>query len=529
MMFSAYPLSTRPFSSSGQQSWAFFESVVGLDISFQFVIYVASAMFATRPDDVLANQMFRGTLKNYTLTRSIMGQRLGEFVPAAGKLAISNEDAYYDFLPQFYSFDARPVTIKATRRGGSFDDAFPLGTLTATATTVDLNEVAIDITDYGYLLDVPMQPNLYGGTGGADGGADLTGKRIPLSFGPCLNVSPPQISSSLLIYQVHGGAIHAVTGVFDRGVALSFGADRASYAALAAATVAAGHYDTCLAAGLIRLGSTASGLVTVDVEGENAAGYLTKTADIVRWALLNRTTLTSANLDAGSFTAVNAAQPATVSYWIGPDDSIQVSDFVANLMGGIGGWGGHNRAGFYEVRIFAAPAGDPVQRYSRLDILGPDEPKRGPLPAAYTPPSWRWRVPFARVWTVQRDLAAGVTADRKAMVAQQFRLASAENTAVKVDHPTAQDPDPVQAFFADEAAAAAEAQRRLDLFKASRRLYTVTLPRRAFRLDVGRVVNLTFRRFDLAFGKLMTVVAIAESVDLSGAGRLDEVMVTLYG
>lgn len=531
-MFSVNPISTQPFSENGRRARIYFDLQTDIEASFAFILYVATKQFATLPADTLRSQPFRGVLKSYQFTRSIVGSQIGAFVPGQGNLVISNEDAFYDFLPQYYTFDARPININVTQDGASFNGAFPLARLVGDAgSNVDINSVNVQLRDYGYLLDVPMQPNLYGGAGGVDGGSDLAGQRKPLVFGSALNVTPPQINTSLLIYQVNDGSVQDIVAVYDRGVSITKGADFATYAALAAATVTAATYATCKAQGYFRLGSspTSSNTVTADVQGDNRDGYLVRTADLVRWAIRNRTQIADpSGLDVPSFETVNSIQPAPVAYWIGPEDSIMVSEFIGNLMGGIGGWGGHRRDGLYEVRIFTAPAGEPVQRFTRDDFLGDNEPERSPLPGAYTPPPWRWRVPYARSWTVQTDIAGSVSAAHRSFVAEPYRLGSASNAAVKVDHPTAQDPDPIQAFFANGSDATAEAQRRLDLFKASRTLYSATLPRRALRLNLGDVALLTVPRFDLSVGKLMAVVGMQEMIDFS-SDKIDSVKVVLYG
>ncbi len=457
-----------------------------------------------------------------------MQDNIGQFTTGTGTLVISNADANYDFLPLSYAVDGRPITIKVGRRDAAYDEAFTLARLTASGWNIDTGVISIDLQDFSYKLEVPMQPNVYGGTGDADGGLDLAGKRKPLTFGSCLNITPVLLVSSLLIYQVHDGSVAAIDAVYDRGVPLTAGTDYATYALLAAASVAAGHYATCKASGLFRLGSNASGAVTADVRGENSDGYVEATADIVRWALVNRTVLIDPDdLDTGSFDTVNATQPAPVGYFIGSDDSLTVAAFIQALMGGIGGWGGHRLDGTFEVRIFQAPTGNPVASFNRGDMLG-DDIKREALPDAYRPPRWRWRVPYARCWTVQTDLAGGVSADRKAFVAEQYRLAEASSLTIQTDHPFAQDRDPVESWFRDAADALAEANRLINLFKTTRAIYRMTVPRRALRRDMGDEIEVTHPRFDLSQGRSMIIVETEVTVDPSN-GDIDSVEIAAYG
>lgn len=529
MIYSVSPYSAQPYSADGLEIRAYFDMTLDLEASLTLKIYVTTtAGYATLPTDTPPNQPFRGVLKSFSFSRSIMQDNIGQFTTGTGQLVIANDDAAYDYLPLSYAVDGRKIDIRIGRRDGSYDTLFPLAKVTATGWDIGTDDITIDLVDYSYKLEVPVQPHTYGGTGGADGGADLAGKRKPLVFGNAMNISPVLLVPALLIYQAHDGAMQSFDAVYDKGSPLTAGGDVADYATLAAASVSAGSYKTCLAAGLVKLGSNASGTVTADVKGDNGSGYITSSADIVRWALRNRTVLVDPDdLDTTSFTTVNAAQPAPIAYFIGPDDNLTVAAFIQNIMGGIGGWGGHRLDGKFEVRIFQAPSGGPVASYTRADMLEGDI-KREPLPSAYLPPPYRWRVPYALNWTVQTDLAGGVDANHKAFVAEPNRLAEVVVASVQTDHPFAQDRDPVQAYFAVQSDALAEATRRSNLFKTTRAIYRWQAPRRALRHGMGDIVKVTHPRFDLPFGRLMTVVETKVDVEPLGTG-IDRVEIAAYG
>ncbi|MBR0855493.1 hypothetical protein [Bradyrhizobium liaoningense] len=528
-MFGAAPYSALPWSADRRDMRAYFDMTMDLSADLTLKVYVTTAAgYATEPTDTPPNQPFRGTLQSFSFTRSIMQGDIGRFTTGTGNLKISNADAEYDFLQLSYAIDGRPITIRLGRADQPYAETYPLAKLTASGWNVDTDSVSIDLQDYSYKLEVPMQPNTYGGTGGVDGGSDLAGKRKPLVFGNALNITPVLLVPNLLIYQAHDGVMQSIDVVYDRGVALTGAGDVANYAALAAASVASGQFKTCLAAGLLKLGSSPSGTVTADVKGDATDGYLVKTADIVRWALRHRTVLSDpADLFTASFDAANAAQPAPIDYFIGPDDNLTVAAFIDNVMGGIGGWGGHRLDGTFEVRIFQAPSDSPVDSFTRADMVGGDI-KKEPLPDSYRPPRWRWRVPYQRCWTVQTDLAGAVTAARKAFVAEPYRLAEATSSTIQLDHPFAQDRDPVQSYFSNASDAAAEANRLINLFKTTRAIYRMPLPRRALRRNMGDVISVTHPRFDLRAGRLMVVVEWDAKVDFEN-GSIDSVEIAAYG
>lgn len=527
-MYGIAPYSAVPWSANRRDLRGYLDMVMDLEASLTLKIYVSTAAgFATAPTDTPPSQPFRGVLESFQFTRSIMQSDIGQFTTGSGSLVINNADATYDFLPISYAIDGRPITIKVGRTDRPYGEAFGLARLTASGWNIDGDSVSIDLVDFSYKLEVPIQPNVYGGTGGADGGGDLAGKRKPLVLGNALNITPVLLVPSLLIYQVHDGATQSIDAVYDRGVPLTVGTNVASYAALASASVTSGAFVTCKALGLFKLGSSPSGTVTADVHGDSSAGYIDKTADIVRWALRTRTALVDPDdLDTASFAAVNAAQPAPIAYFVGPDDSLTVAAFIQNLMTGIGGWGGHKLDGSFEVRIFGAPTGNALASFTRADMLG--DIKREPLPDDYRPPRWRWRVPYARCWTVQTDLAGGVTAARKAFVAEDYRLAEATSSTILTDHPFAQDRDPVQSYFQNQADAAAEANRLISLFKTTRAIYRWSVPRRALRRDMGDEIVVTHPRFDLSQGRAMIIVETKVTV-IPGNNALDSVELAAYG
>lgn len=530
MIFGVVPFSTYSFGEAAQSNRVLLEMDLQFDATFAFTIYVSSTTgYATKPRDNPPNQPFRGVMQSYSFERSIMQGDIGQYSTGVGSLIISNEDAFYDFLPLDYTIDARPIYLKLGRVDGSYDDAFTLAKVTSTGWNIDTGQVSIDLVDFSYKLEVPMQQATYGGAGGVDGSTDLAGKRKPLCFGYAREVPAIDLVPNLLVRQVNDGPVQSINNVYDRGVSLSIGADYPTYAALVAATVAPGYYATCLALGLFKLGSVPAGNVTADVHGVNFGGYVETTADIVRWALNHRTSLVeNVDINLNSFIALNLAQPAPINYWLGPDDSTTVAAFISNVMGGIGGWGGFDRDGRFAVRIFSAPVGLPKASFDRRDMIG-GEIRREPLPSAYRPPPWRWRITYAKAWTVQTDLAGSVPADHKAFVSQEFRLAEAKNPIVLIDHPFAQDRDPVTAYFTNQADAQAEAQRRLTLFRTSNSIYRATFPRRMLRRDIGDEIKITHDRFDLRFGRSMIILEMRENVSFSGNSALDTVEVAAYG
>lgn len=498
--------------------------------TLKFVIYAASQAFASNPDDSVApSRPYLGTLETaITFRRSIIGSgEIGTFTTGAGTTVLNNADSRYDFLPSQFTADGRPIEIKIMRKGDDLSAAFTVLKGVMQSWFVDENQVAVTVRDYGFKLDVPAQPNVYLGTSGLEGFEDLAQKRKPMTFGYVSNMTPVLVRPDLLVYQVHDGSVQAIPAVYDRGAAKSFHADYADYAALAAASVPSGKFATCRALGIFRVNEILDGsVITADVQGDNQGGFVSMTSAIVRRWLLRVSDLTAADLYTPSFDNLASTQPAPVGYTIGPDDDVSIADVIADLMHGIGGWGGFRRNGLFEVRRFGAPATTPVAYIDRPAIMSC---KRQPLPTGIMPPPFRQRIPYDRNWTGQTDVAGVVSAERRAYLAGQFRLAEASAQSIKTDYPSAQDPEPRQTYFRDKADAEAEALRLLNLYRVERALYRLELPRQALHFNLGDTINITYDRWDLSVGRNMRIVEMNENVQRPKDGQIDRVEVIAYG
>lgn len=527
-MYADAPYASRPYADV-ENIVGFADGFADISGTFRYAIYAATEAFATRPDDrVLANQPFRGTLElPLNFKWSILGGAdIGTFTTGSGSTTLNNDDGEYDLLPSTFTADGRPIEIKAYRKGDDYGSAFTVFRGVMASWFIDESLVSIQIRDFGYKLSVPAQPNLYAGSGGLDGGDDLAGKRKPLVFGYVKGWSGVLLSGAYLTYQVHDGAIKAVTAVYDSGAALTATQDYPDYAALIAAPLTGGQYGTCLAIGVVRVGSKPAGQLTVDVQGDNAGGsFAATTADIIKRWVVRSSSLRAGDLYLQSFDALNVNQPAPVGYGVGPDDGHTVADVVADLMHGIGGWGGFRKNGQFEVRRFMVPTSSPMMLIEPIDIF---TIKREPLPSSLTPPPFRQRVTYDRNWTVLNNFAGSVSAERVAYLSSQFRLAEASAASIQADHPFAQDPDVRACYFLNKADAEVEALRLLNLYRVERALYRITGPRKLLHQNLGDTVSVTFPRWDLSLGRNMRIVEITAN-PARQSGQVDTVEWVCYG
>jgi hypothetical protein len=123
-------------------------------------------------------------------------------------------------------------------------------------------------------FEVDVLSATYAGTTGREGGADLKDKVKPLALGRPRNVEPVLINAVDSVYQFSAyGPIEAVEVLYERASAFpAASADYPDYDALVAADIDPGHWATCLAEGMIRLGAPAAGVITADIRGHAVGG-----------------------------------------------------------------------------------------------------------------------------------------------------------------------------------------------------------------------------------------------------------------
>lgn len=477
--------------------------------------YVATTPFGTAYDQSPANTWFQGRLESVSFRRSISnGSDFGGVSQGDGEIVIANGDGAFDTrIGQLIA--GREIVIKTGLKEVPYDLWVVIFRGTAREWNFDDTSIRIAARDDSYRLGVPVQTTLYAGSGGAEGGASLKDKRKPLVLGKVINISPPQIDGALLTYQLNDGVLDAILAVRDRGSVLSVGADHATYALLAAAVIAGGIYDTCLAQGYIRLGSTPAGTVTADAATLRTAGK-SRLSDIVHSLLAVRAGITAFN--EAAFTALVALYPNDHGIFLGENDNSTVAEALDRLIGGVAGFVAFERGGTCTVGVMDVPGNPADDAFGMADVL---DLSRERLPSLLSPPPWRLRLNHYQNWTVQTDLAGA--ADQ--FFAQPAKVSASLDSDVKLDHPLAQDRAPRDSFIVDTADADAEALRQLAIFKEERPLRRVRLPRTALPREIGDVIDLNYDRLG---GRRIGII-VEDDINVPQGEGLDTVEVLLYG
>lgn len=339
-----------------------------------------------------------------------------------------------------------------------------------------------------------LHGNRYGGTGGADGDAALAGRIKPLAFGACFNVPPVLINATALIYQVSCTSVLAFDAVKDGGAGLTADADYPSYAALAAVTPAAGHFATCKALGLFKLGAKPVYVVTADVRGDNdivnGVSYPHTRAQIVRRIATARGTVQlddPAEIDTGAFEALENWQPATLNYFF--DGEVTKAQAIETVMAGCAGWWTVRLDG----RLAIGQLEDPASATPAFSLAWPDDDDTvesrldEPAMTDYAPPRRKTLMSWKKNYSPLGDnQIAGAAAADAAILQAASRWTTSEDLWVAGAYPSAPVVT-VDGGFTTEADAQREGDRQRALFRTLRERFEIPAVIDPFADVVGRV------------------------------------------
>lgn len=313
-----------------------------------------------------------------------------------GEVVLVNTDGALDALAT-YGFDGRQLMIKrGLALGALLSSVVLLAACGMEQATSTWDEVAIRIKDRKQELNVPLQANKYAGTNvlpaGVDGTADIQGKPKPLLFGTVKNATPVCVNTSKLIYQLHDGALAAVSGVYDKGIPLTAGAVYASQAEMEATAPLAGQYRVWLAGGMFRLGATPAGQVTADaaegaVEADRSAAKLAQR--------LAARAIAAGDIEIADVTALHTLNSAVVGYYANAETTVAAA--LDAVLASVGGWYGFDALGKLRLGRLDAPAGNPVATLTEtmllyIERLPTSDEGRG-LPA------WRVNLGYDKNWS----------------------------------------------------------------------------------------------------------------------------------
>lgn len=278
------------------------ESFVVLTEAAATKIRAATFPFITRYYDSPANQPFNGTLEaTLRIDRSIASSDgYSGFSENISELSLINAEGDYDDLVDQFSVNGQEINLSIGTMSGrfvvdSYDSFVPFAKLIGERFVVNRTRLTIEMRDpAAALINTTVQQNVYGGSGGLDGGEDITGLRRPRGFGIVFNATPTLVIGNELVWQFNDGPVASIEAVKDGGVELDFFADYPTTAAMRADAgfIDPGFYASCIAEGYFQTGGINFKQVTVDF----TALQLT-TADVIKTVAVEAAGLTTSAFD----------------------------------------------------------------------------------------------------------------------------------------------------------------------------------------------------------------------------------------
>lgn len=460
-----------------------------------------------------------------------------------GEVELSNADGELDNIAATYKFEGRPFKIYA---GACTVDAYGVDQSPSLASmavvyvgeverwSYSRNAVRLIVRNRPAGFDKLIKGSEYAGHGGSAGSQELAGIYRPIAFGTCLNVPPVLIDQDELIYQVNDGEIRDIVAVRVAGAKLTFVRNVETYDELVALLPAGSEedapgdipiegYATCLAEGYFKLGSSPYDTVTVDLLGSGgrnagASGLWEGSRyweGRVKWQLLGSQIYR--NKAAGlageilnqyggmtisrySFDEIDKEYGLISGLYIGPNDSLTVSDAVERLLMSVPAILNQDINGSWFARPLLPPSGESKTVLTDLEILrsseGP-EIERPDLPYGRPWPSWR--VGYRRNWRpmTENELVGIVMGDERVFLTQQTREARAIDgllLALYSDRPGAA----LDTYLEGATDAEGLISRLFTLYSSERRMFRIKVKGQLFLYDIGDVVSVNHRRHGLS-------------------------------
>jgi hypothetical protein len=374
------------------------------------------------------------------------------------------------------------------------------------------------ITDVVQRLAQPLQPTKYLGTGGVEGGDEVKGKPKPVVLGRVFNIEPVALGNidlgvgigSLPTFQCHWREVESIDAVRIRGVAQT----------LVGGTPVVGQARVFAAQGMVQLGSSPDGPVTMDVRGDAAGGYVSSTAGVMRRLVQSLgPQLGATDIDDLTFAFAEADLPGEVGLYQGAEEAT-AAELARRLVASQGAILAGGRAGTLRL---CDPLAQDADQFSIPDAWVLDiEPL--PVPADLRPLPRACAVGWRPNWSPLSDVAGSVAAaDRERLRTDQSGPARAQSATI-TQRVAQQRELTFRGLYWAETDALLRAQKWLEFLAAGPRMFRLTTDRYLQQVECGHIGRIFYPAWGLDGGARCCVVGWREQIS---ARRLSLTVVTL--
>lgn len=470
-------------------------------------IYLSDKGFYTEPTDTPSNVSYLPVVNNpFQFDVSILnGEEFRGGLPSFGAIRVKNGMGNFDDFADYF-WTGRTATIYAGGENFSRNDYEVIFKGTVRDIEFDEDEIIINISDKSTILETSFVQNLYEGTGGVEGGADINGDVKPLCYGEVFNVPLKLVNAGLNIYQVHDGSIEEFTAVYDRGVELNNQGDVAN---ITSTTVSGGNYKTQLSGGYIRLGGNPDGTITADVKGDNTGGYIDKTGAIISRLAQNKmgqNNFTGDDIDQGGLNKLDIDYPVSVGLFI--DSNTQLNNVLNNLTVPLNFYWYFNREGQLSAKAIDEPS---------VSVLTIDENQvieDSFEQVLSITPAWRVKAGYQKNWRVQNldDLAAATSTAQKEFAIEEYRKLVSQDSITR-GQTLIQREIEFDSSLVEETDAQDYIDRLKRIYQDKRSVYRLTTYNLLFKVFIGDTITLKYPRYGLNNGKEFVIVSVSEDAE----------------
>lgn len=339
---------------------------------------------------------------------------------SVGEVELDNTDGALNYIAD-YAIDGRAATLSLYN--GTTTTTYFSGTCGASARE-EGGSIFITLRTLKDLLDTDHPQAVYAGNNALPAGeegvaGDLKGAVKPRCYGGVLNQTTKLVNTSLLIHQASARTSTVIAAVYDRGVALTQGADYANIAAMEATAPAAGQYRRYQ--GYFRLGSAPAGTITADSDDtSNLAGNVLSAICAER----------SVSVDSASITMLNSI--GSVGLLI--DSTTKTSDMINELIKGLGCYWYYIGSTIYASKIALASTSTFDLNYWHIEKIV----RKGTGLGSNGLPVSSVKIQADKIETTQTDLNnTSVSATRVARLLAQYRKTEQNSSTTLTRHPLA--------------------------------------------------------------------------------------------
>lgn len=345
--------------------------------------------------------------------------------------------------------------------------------------------------------------------GTLEGDSSLAGTPKPILVGLKRQISPKPVDPLRGVYQLHDGSIAGIDEVADGGDPYTFGSDVSD---IYATSPAAGTYNTCIAKGIFRLGSTPVGVLTCVARGHNssALGYVDTVADCHRLVSTVYGGLSDSQLNLNTYAGLNTKTSATVGFYFDSEINVDSAlDYIAKA-GGNAWWSPDRVSNLSVGRIDPPEDITPEVEVTIDDLVEPSrggEFRRTPVGVRVKQVVLGYR--RYNTFLTEDQVAGTVDLETRYDLGKEYRFVT---SPPEPSGPDEADTLMVYTEIDDPIEAQTEADRLFAFWSVDRGTYRTTMDQGLLSYFIGSVMRVIVNRYDTAGGKTFVVVGISEDM-----------------